>query len=247
MDLLHLLAVFLLGFGSMFIGTTTGGVGLIVVPVLILLGLSPHASIATTRLAVFTGDLIALRAFDRAGKVTHSLVTPVLLLSVLGALAGSYVLLLTPGPLAEKILGIFILCTLAFSLWKRNAGLVPDRSPGALRIAAGYAATFFLSILGTYFSAASGMLGRTAFISFFGLTYLESAALRKIQGLAMGIVSLLIFAWNGLIDVPISLVLVPSMVLGSFIGSRYALRKGDRWAQIVFLGVVFFAALQLLF
>jgi len=238
---------FFLGFLASFVGTTTGGIGLLVVPALIVLGFPPHTAIGTTRFAVFAGDIVSLDRLNRAGKADRTIALPILLFSLVGAVIGSVILLRTPGPLAEKLLGVFILATLIFTILQRDVGLRAGKPPTTGRKLAGYSLMFFLSILAAYFSAAIGILGRTTLMTFFGQTYLQSAATRKIQGIGIGIVTLLIYAWSGIIDPVASLALVPSMLLGSWMGSVYALRKGDVWARGLFLIVVFLAAVQLLF
>lgn len=245
-SLLQPVAIFLLGFLVMFFGTSTGGVGLVFVPLLIALGLPPHAAVATTRFAVFTGDLIGLRVFERAGKVDRKLALPVLLLGIGGSVIGSFVLLWTPGPLVERLLGAFLLAMLGFMLLQREMGIRPGTAATLLRRSIGFVSLFVISILGAYFSAASGLLGRTTLMTCFKQTYLQSAATRKLQAIGIGVISVLVFAWNGIIDLPTVLVLAPAMFLGSLFGSRYALRKGERWVRILFFLIVLIAGLQLL-
>lgn len=239
--------IFLLGFFSSFVGTTTGGIGLLVVPALIFLGFPPHTAIGTTRFAVFAGDIVSLDRLNRAGKTDRTITIPVLIWSVLGALIGSTLLLATPGPLAQRSLGVFILFTLVLTFWKRDLGLHPIRVSSGLLRALGYLSILVLSILSAYFSAATGLLGRTALMACFGQTYLQSAATRKVQSIGIGVISLLLFAWSGIIDPLASLTLVPSMLIGSYLGANYALRKGEAWVRTLFLIIVFLAALQLFF
>lgn len=240
-------AIFLLGFVTMFFGTSTGGVGLILVPLFIALGLPPHTAVATTRFAVFAGDLIGLRVFDRGGKVDQRLALPILLLGIGGSIIGSFVLLWTPGPLVEKLLGAFLLVMLAFMALRKEMGMHPVTTVTPVRKGIGYVSLFFISIFGAYFSTASGLLGRTSLMTCFGQTYLQSTATRKIQAFGIGVIAVPLFAWHGIIDLPIALTITPAMILGSFFGSRYALRKGDRWVQMLFFLIVLMAGFQLLF
>ncbi|MFA6522949.1 MAG: sulfite exporter TauE/SafE family protein [Candidatus Peribacteraceae bacterium] len=238
-------AIAILGFFTSFVGTTTGGMGIVLVPLLVFLGLSPHAAIATTRFAVLGGDIPSLDRLHRAGKSDAKLVLPVLILSIVGAFIGSELLLLSPGPLVEKLLGGFILLSVVLTFLRPALGVRPAH-PSALRRAVGYVSLLGTSVLGTYFSAAAGMLGRTTLMACFGQTSLQSAATRKVQGIAMGVTGSLLFAWAGIISVPVSLVLFPSVLLGAIAGSSYALRKGDAWARSLFLLVALAAGISLL-
>jgi uncharacterized membrane protein YfcA len=80
----------------------------------------------------------------------------------------------------------------------------------------------------------------------FGQTSLQSSASRKVQGIAMGVTGSLLFAWAGIISVPVSLVLFPSVLMGALAGSSFALKKGDAWARSLFLLVALAAGFSLL-
>lgn len=240
------LLVFLAGFVTMFFGTATGGVGLVIVPLLMAIGLSPHVAVATTRFSIFAGDLIGLRVFQKGGKVDHALVLPVLLLGIAGSVFGSIALVWTPGPLVEKFLGAFLLLMLPTMLFHKNVGLRSVSAPSSVRKAAGFVLLFCISVIGSFFSVAAGLLGRTTLMTCFGQTYLQSAATRKIHALGAGIISVLVFAWSGIFDLPTVIVLTPAMILGSLLGSRFALRKGDTWVQVLFFIIVLVAGIKFL-
>ena len=240
------LLIFLIGFVASFLATTTGGIGLAVIPALILFGLSPLQASATLRLAITLGDFTGLHRLERAGKVVRPMILPVLLLGIAGALIGSFVLLWTPGPLAEKLFSGFILITVGMTLLKPNFGLTSQHRQSRRKKAAGYSSIFFLSILSTYFTAATGLLGRTAIMLCFGQTFLESSATRKVQSLGMGVTSTIIFVVSGSMHWTAAAVLVPAVTLGSLLGSVYAIRKGEQWVRNVFFIVVAATAITLL-
>ena len=240
------LFIFLIGFVTSFLATTTGGIGLAVVPALILFGLSPLQAAATFRLAITLGDITSLHRLERAGKVIRPMIVPVLLLGIAGGLVGSTVLLWTPGPLAEKLFSGFILLTVAMTFFKPDFGLRPLHRQSQQKKIMGYVSIFFLSILSTYFSAATGLLGRTAIMLCFGQTFLESSATRKVQSLGMGVTSTIIFIASGSVHWVAAATLVPAITLGSMLGSAYAIRKGEQWVRNIFLIIVAVTALILL-
>ncbi len=240
------LLIFLIAFVASFFATHTGGIGLVMVPVLMLCGLTPQQAAATFRLGVTLGDFLSLHRLERAGKVVHSMIVPVLLLGVAGALIGSEVLLWTPGPVAEKLFSGFILLTVVLTLLRPNMGLKPVHGQPRKKQVMGYASIFLLSIISTYFSAATGLLGRSALMLCFGQTYLESSATRKVQSLGMGVTSTVIFIVSGSMHWVAAVALVPAITMGSLLGSAYAIRKGDRFVRSVFFVVVCATALLLL-
>lgn len=240
------LLVFLIAFVASFFATHTGGIGLIMIPVLMLFGLSPQQAAATFRLGVTLGDFLSLHRLERAGKVVRAMTVPVLLLGIAGGAIGSSMLLWTPGPLAEKLFSVFILSMVIVTFLKPGMGLTSRHRQSRRRKAVGYASILFFGILSAYFSAATGLLGRSALMLCFGQTFLESSATRKVQSLGMGVTATIIFILNGSVHWVAAASLVPAMALGSLLGSVYAIRKGDRFVRSVFFVVVCATALLLL-
>jgi uncharacterized membrane protein YfcA len=230
----------------MLIATTVGGAGMIVVPALIFLGLPPHAAIATTRIGILCGDVAVLPQLKRAGKVQVRLAVIALFLGMAGAIIGAEVLLWTPSRLTEKLLGGFILLMVIYGLLQPNMGLRSVTITSPLKRATGYASIFLLSILSAYFSAATGLLGRTALMACFGQTYLESAATRKVQSLGIGLTSSFLFLESGAVNLSAAIALAPGMIAGSIVGMHVALKKGDAWVRRIFMGMVVLAAALLI-
>jgi len=88
MDIIKLLIIFLTGIPSGIFGTLTGGAGLITIPALIFLGLSPHSAIGTHFFGVTGMNIAGWYKFHEKGMINYKLgfiiTIPVLLGSILG-------------------------------------------------------------------------------------------------------------------------------------------------------------------
>lgn len=247
MDILTHVFILLVGFLSSFVGTTVGGVGLLIVPALVLVGLPAQIAVGTTRVGLFAGNITSLYQFHRSGKINYSMAAPLIAVSILGASIGSLLLLQTPSEILEKIFGFFVLCIVGITLLKKNIGVEKRLRPSKILQWFGYVLMGIIGVVSAFFSAGTGLLGRSVLMFCFHQTFLESAGTRKLQSAAIGITSLIIYGMNGVIHLPYALTLLIGTSIGSYMGSAYAIKKGDEWVRKLFITVVLLSAIELLF
>lgn len=237
--------VFITGMVASFVGTTTGGIGLLIVPVLIFLGLPSPIAIATCRLGLVSSNITSLWQFHKYKHIDYSIAIPILILSVIGAVIGSSALLGTPSEAVEKFFGLFIIAIVGISLLNKEMGKQQKKTAPLQRIA-GYIQLFFISILSGYFSAGTGLLGRTVLMKNFGQTFLQSAGTRKLQAFAISVGSLVIYLTFGAVHWPYAITLLIGTGIGSYTGAAFAIKKGDEWVRKLFIVVVILSAIALL-
>src|ERR1700679_3532584 len=92
MTIEHLIISFLAGFGSGFVGAATGGAGLISIPALIFLGLSPSSAIATNAFASFGMVTSAVPKYAKAKQLRLKPVLKLIPLTIAGGFIGSKLL-----------------------------------------------------------------------------------------------------------------------------------------------------------
>ncbi len=238
--------IFLIGTFSSFVGTAVGGFGLLLVPSLVFVGLSAQAAVATTRLGLMAGNVTSLYQFHKHKKIEYGIAIPLLILSAAGAFIGSYALLSTPSEAVEKLFGLFILCIVGASLFKKDVGVIKQAPPSRLMRLVGYVLLFFISIISAYFSGGTGLLGRSVLMHCFGQTFLESAGTRKLQSAAIGITSIAVYVSSGVVHWPFAISLMIAVAIGSYTGAAYAIKKGDAWLKKLFIVAVVLSAIELL-
>ncbi|TSC58880.1 MAG: hypothetical protein Greene041619_258 [Candidatus Peregrinibacteria bacterium Greene0416_19] len=247
MDVLTHALILLTGFFSSFVGTTTGGIGLLIVPVLMFLGLPAQVAVGTTRVGLLSGNATSLYQFHRSGKIDYSIAIPLLVISAVGAYIGARVLLVTPNETVEKLFGFFILCIVGITLLKKDLGVVKRTRPSHSVRGIGYTLMGLISIISAYFSAGTGLLGRPILMLCFGQTFLESAGTRKLQSAAVGITSVAVYIMSGIVHWPYAITLLVGTALGSYAGAAYAIKKGNAWVRKLFIAVVILSSVELLF
>ena len=116
MEALSCFLIFAVGALSTFFLVSTGGTGMITVPILIFLGLSPHSAIATDLFGMFGGALSGFYKFWKEKKTTIREGLSFALLAAAGAILGAYLQIRTSEELLEKFIGAILLLTLILFL-----------------------------------------------------------------------------------------------------------------------------------
>src|SRR5215211_5725441 len=93
MSLLQLVMIAAIGFLGSFYGVVSGGGGLIIIPGLILAGLSAPAAVASSRVGMFGLSITGAYRFRRAGLLRARASVPLQVVVALGATIGAFLLL----------------------------------------------------------------------------------------------------------------------------------------------------------
>jgi len=104
---------------------------------------------------------------------------------------------------------------------------------------------FLVGMWGTLIGAGVISLGSAVLLFIFNKRFLETAALLSVIGLAIGLVGMVMFGFNGIIDWPVGIVLLLGKLLGGYFGSLAAVKAGDKWVRYVFIVVVLVSAVAL--
>src|SRR5262245_5472149 len=132
-ELLSWIATFAVGFAATFAFVTTGGVGMITIPALIFLGLSPQAAIATDIFALLGGRIGGLLGLLRGEKVDVALGLRLGAATSVGAVAGAFALLSLPAQIARQLIGAVLLVLLVVLLLRPRVGVEAGQPVSATR------------------------------------------------------------------------------------------------------------------
>jgi uncharacterized protein len=244
--MLDLIATFCVGFAATFVFVTTGGVGMITIPALIFIGLPPQAAIATDLFALFGGRLGGLLGLLREGKVDLALGFKLGLITGVGAIGGAFVLLALPQDLMERLLGAFLLVLLVLLLVRPRVGVETGEPPSVRRQTLGALLFLPVGFWGTLVGAGFLNLGGAVLLLLLRKTFLETAGILTIVGLAVALAAVAVFGSHGAIVWPLGIAMLAGKALGGYLGARYAARLGDGKIRLLFAGVVVLSAVRLL-
>jgi uncharacterized membrane protein YfcA len=231
MDLPHILLLVAAGVAAGVVNAIAGGGSLITFPTLLAIGLPSVDANVTNSVSVFPGyvsSVVGSRA-DLAGQGRR--VRAIVPTSLVGAVAGCALLLLTPARAFELVVPFLVLgaaATLAFQ--QRLRGLVGH--PRALslrrRTITLHGVVFVGAIYGGYFGAALGVMYVAALALILDESLNRINALKNVLSAAVGLVTVVVFAMFAPVHWGAALILAPATVVGGYAGARLARRLPAR-------------------
>lgn len=248
MELVTLLLIFVIAFCIVFIGSVSGGVGLILRPALIFLGIPAVTVVGTVRFAAVFGDIPTIVLLHKHKKIDWKLVGLLVVPMFIGSLiAGIFVVSILKGSL-ELVIGILLFIVGIILLVKKNAGL-EERKPRFSRKTSNVIG-FFVTIILSFFNTIVGGLGplySSFYIANYGKTYIKASALGKTTSyIGTGLASI-VFVIAGVVDWKLFLVLVIAFSLGSYFGTRFSLKRGEKWIKLLILLIIFASSIKMIF
>lgn len=243
-EIINLLIVLLVGTVAGFLDSTGGPGGLITVPSLMFLGLPPQVAIATDRVGVI-GQIFAA-AFKFWGKIVWKYVPILTIISLIGSIIGSNILLNLDPKLLQKVISILIIVLLPVIFVKSDIG-VKHFQTSKLKIGFGLILYLILEVYAGFFGAGMSPLVFYTLTYFFGFTMIEVLATGVIPVMVLAISSLAVFAFNGIVDYKYGIVLLIGMTVGGYLGAHFALKKGNVWLKRLLILFVIASAIKLLF
>lgn len=239
------LIIFITSFVASFIGASVGGAGLILLPVLIFVGLNSKIAVATAAVSHIATAGMGLYKFHKHGKIDYEVAIPITLFLTVGAVLGALLLVEMPAEMIKKAIGIFlILVTLSFFI-KPNKGLKRVRV-SQLKKQIGNIVMVFVGVYKGALTSGSSLLASYTLIHFYGLTYMQSVATRKLPYLISFIVSAFIYIQADIVDWPTLIILLIANAIGAYTGVHFIIKKGELWVKYGFATVVIISAIKLL-
>jgi uncharacterized membrane protein YfcA len=231
MDLPHILLLVAAGVAAGVVNAIAGGGSLITFPTLLAIGLPPVDANVTNSVSVFPGyvsSVVGSRAdLDGQGRRVRTVVPT----SIVGAVAGCALLLLTPARAFELVVPFLVLgaaATLAFQ--QRLRGLVghPRALSPRRRTITLQSVVFVGAIYGGYFGAALGVMYVAALALILDESLNRINALKNVLSAAVGLVTVVVFAIFAPVHWGAALILAPATVVGGYAGARLARRLPAR-------------------
>ena len=220
------------GFVAGALNTVAGGGSFLTLPLLILLGLPHTVANGTNRLAILIQTAGATAAFRRADVLPVRVLVRLGLAAILGAGLGSTLAVHVGETVFLRFLSIVMVLFTLFPLLQRGAA-GDDVRPGAPPGGAGLVTAFVaVGFYGGFVQAGVGFLSLAA-TNWAGYGLVAGNAIKVACIFLFSIVSLSVFAANGVVDWGIGLALGVGTFAGALVGARLTLRAGDRILRFI--------------
>jgi len=228
--------IFAAGTAAGFLNTIGGGGSLLTMPVLIFMGLPSATANGTNRIALIAQNLSATLNFKRKGYFYPKLIVLLGIPAVIGSIVGSSFAVNLSDDLFNKILGIVMIFMLIIILARPEKKFLGDEEiinlVGKRKIIS-IIALFFVGFYGGFIQ------GGVGFIFIVTLSLITGMTLVKINSLKVAIVgmytvtALTVFIINGHVNWGLGLFLAIGNSTGAYLGSNFAVNKGDKYIRII--------------
>ena len=241
-----LLVLALVGLLAGFVDAIAGGGGLISLPALLSVGLSPVGAIAANKLQGAVGTGIAAVTYWRKGFVDLRPMVPGIAATFCGSFFGAFVVQrIDTSKLAIAVPVALIAIAAYFLLAPR---LTDEDRTARLRYAA------FVPVMGLIIGFYDGIFGpgtgsffTMGFVMLFGLGVTRAAAHTKILNLTSNLAALALFIPSGNVVWPAAIVMAIGQVAGGYLGALTGIRFGARLIRPLVVVVSVILAGRLLF
>jgi len=231
----------LAGFAAGLIDSIVGGGGLVLTPAMLNLhpGLNILQASGTQRTSSIMGTSVAAWNYLRKIHIERRILLPACAAAMAASAIGvQFAKRLDPELLKWTVLAICVILAV-YTVFRKDLGLKEDRrfhpkheSLAALSI--GTATGFYNGLIGP----GTGTIMVFAFVSFLGLDFLKSSAVSKATNVSADISSWTVLMLSGFVLWVLAVPLIIGNMLGSYIGSHMAIRKGQTFVRAVFLVIV---------
>lgn len=236
--MITLIFIFITGIVASFVGSVAAGSGIIAISALFFLGIPPQIALGTSNFADIgskIGNIFRFAKHNNLGVLKKD-VFILTCISVPATAVGSLIIVSLDSNIISKLIGIVLVILLPIMFAKRDFGVIPNRSIGKRRIIS-HVAYFFSQTWSGFFSPGSGFIDLYVRTRGYGFTILQGKAVTRIPLLLSSITSVVIFALSGFIHYQHAIAMFLGMLIGGYVGTAFAIKKGDAWLKPL-LGII---------
>jgi len=226
-----------------FVNTVAGGGSAITLPILTDL-IGPNAANGTNRIAILMAQITAATRFTRGGVMPWRAIAPLVLPTILGALAGAGVATTLSAAAMKKVFAVVLILIAVSVLARPSAWLRGHES----RLAEPWRSLAFFGIgfYGGFVQAGVGFLLLAGLVLGGGLDLVRGNAAKVFLVLCYTPLALVLFARAAQVDFAIGLVLGVGNASGALLASHLAITRGADWIRWVLVVVAIGAAIRML-
>jgi uncharacterized membrane protein YfcA len=225
------------GIAAGLVDSIAGGGGMITVPILLALGLPPHLALGTNKLQSSFGSATAALRYRGHGLVRFRDVWFGVLMTALGAAAGTGAVQVLDQHLLARIVPVLLCAVFLYFLFmpmpRAHTQHVP--MPRALFFAlCGVTIGFYDG----FFGPGTGSFWAVALVSMAAMPLLQATAVTKVMNFTSNAMALLVFVLGGNVVWGLGLLMGVGEICGAWLGTHLAVRRGTRFIRMVLLLVV---------
>jgi len=221
----------LLSFIAAFVDGVSGGGGLIQIPGMLLLGIHPKIALGIDRFIGAFTSIPAIFNFNKEKKIKWSFVIKGIPFAIIGSYIGSNLALLFEEEILKRIIIYFLpfaFLTLFFIGKKEKHIDYKDFKNIIINIFI----WFIVGLHAGFFGMGTGSTFILLVNLFLGLNLVVESANAKVFNIVANLISLYVFWGVGQIKYEYAIPMTISGIVGSYLGSKFVLKKGAKVVKI---------------
>ena len=243
----YLIVCPLVFFGG-FVDSIAGGGGLITLPAFMMAGIPVHFAQGTNKLSSSMGLVIAAIQYGRKGLVRFK---PALIAAVgatIGGSAGARALMYIPAEKAQLMLMVGLPIVAVILLTRKSMKRETDEFIAPKKE---YIRGFFIGLgcgfYAGFFGAGGGSFMIMFSVALLGYSMITASATVKVINLACDFSALVTYALGGKVIFALGIPCMICCSLGSFVGSRMAIKLGSKFVRPVMIAVMSLIFVKLIY
>lgn len=225
----------------------TGSNSLITVPVMFQFGIPPQEAVATNMFGLLFLSIGGTLPFLGKGVIDRKRMPSLVALTLIGSTVGAAMVGIIGGDALKIVVSVSMIVVTLFTLWNRNAGVKKPENISSSAAALAYILTLLLGIYGGLYSGGYVTMLTAAYVAFFGMTFTEAVASTKVINVFSSLVASAVFAWQGLIDYRLGIILAVTMFIAAYVGAHTVTKLNDLWLRRIFIASVLLLAAKTIF
>lgn len=227
------------------IDAIAGGGGLLTIPALLAIGMPPAMALGTNKLQACGGSFSASFYFIRKKAVNVRENALLVLLTFIGAAAGSIFVQHIDITILKTLLPILVFAIGIYFLFSPNLGEQDHRQRMSYPLFA-FSAAMGIGFYDGMFGPATGSFFTLAFVLLLGFNLTKSVAHARLLNFTSNFASLLFFILGGAVLWKVGLVMLVGQFIGGTIGARMVVTKGKKLIRPMLVTMSFLMAGKML-
>ncbi len=224
-----------------FIDAVVGGGGLIQTPALLITfpKMPLPALFGTNKIAALAGTSIAAIKYSKKIVFNYRLLFIIALSCFVSSFLGAKIVSLIDPSILKPLILIILIIIAVYTFLKKNLGATETKDlPIQKQMLYGSLIGLVVGFYDGFFGPGTGSFFVLGFVVILGFDFIKASAYSKIVNCVTNLSALIVFIKQGNYLLSIAIILAICNIIGSFIGSHLALKKGNGFVRIIFLVIV---------
>ncbi len=240
--------VVLAGLAAGFINTLAGSGSLITLPLLMFLGLPANVANGTNRISILLQSLVGSAGFLKQKQLELKAGIRLAIPMVIGSIAGALFALELDDRMMTRAIGMLLVVMFFMVLLRPEIWLKGKHAEGPLKINWLTIAVFFvIGLYGGFIQAGVGFFLLGGLVMGVGFDLIKANALKNLLVFLYTPFALVVFIVNRQVDYKAGLVLAIGSMLGAWLATKIAVRRGTVFVRYVLLAAILGSAVKLIF